>query len=254
MTIVILGAHPDDPESGCGGLAILAAQQGHRVVFVYASSGAPGHTIGTEAEAVVREQEARAACKVCGVEPGFLEFPCGDIPFSQAAVTRVSDLMREYDTDLVLTHWPVDTHPDHQAVGALGTQVVVGNPEVALAFFEVCHGIQSLAFVPNRFVDITKVSGQKKQACECHASQNVPVWWELHETMGRFRHAQACGYTGPQGGHAEAYYLAVSTPQAETLFQSRKWLQPSGSRNVRKSRHGGTALPEFTANPRSHQK
>lgn len=238
MTIVILGAHPDDPESGCGGFAVAAVRRGHRVVFVYASSGVPGQRIGNAAEDAVREEEARAACKICGVEPFFLGFPCKDIPFNQAAVERVSDLMRKLNADLIMTHWPVDTHPDHQAVGALGTQAVVGNPNVALAFYETCQGVQSLAFEPNRFVDITAVIDQKKRACECHASQNVDVWWRMHETMGRFRYAQACGCTEFPAGQAEGYYLAVSTPEAETLLQSRKWLQPSGGkRTVRKTRH-----------------
>ncbi len=237
MNIVILGAHPDDPESGCGGLGILAVQQGHQVLFAYVSSGVPGNMVGSHPEDVVREEEARAACAVCGVDAFFFGCPNSDIPFDQTAVERVSDLLREVDADLVLTHWPVDTHPDHQAVGALGTQAVVGNPGVALAYYEVCAGIQAIAFEPNRVVDITEVASQKKTAVDCHVSQDIPSWWEYHDIMERRRYVQAFGVMSGAICRAEGYCLTVSTPQAEQLFSMRSGLRPSGARTARKSKH-----------------
>ena len=73
MSIVIIGAHPDDPESGCGGLAIKAARHGYRVVFLYLTSGdLYGHVPKGRSISEVREDEARAACAVCGAEPLFL--------------------------------------------------------------------------------------------------------------------------------------------------------------------------------------
>src|SRR5262249_40535119 len=35
---VIFGGHPDDPESGAGGLAVTLAQAGHEVILAYATS------------------------------------------------------------------------------------------------------------------------------------------------------------------------------------------------------------------------
>jgi len=37
LRVVVFGAHPDDPESGCGGLIALLTQAGHEVVVAYAT-------------------------------------------------------------------------------------------------------------------------------------------------------------------------------------------------------------------------
>ncbi|MHB9126245.1 MAG: PIG-L deacetylase family protein [Armatimonadota bacterium] len=242
MNIVILGAHPDDPETGCGGLSTLAAKQGHRVIWAYLSSGIPGAKIGDRPEDEVREEEARAAATVCGAEPHFMRYPCSDIPFNLAPIERISNFIRDVDADLVLTHWPVDTHPDHQAVGGLGTQIVVGNPEVALAYYEVCGGFQTLAFSSNRFIDITDAADQKLKAVNCHGSQQVEAWWHYHDIMERHRYLEGFGEMGKKAGRAEGYHLIVSTPEAEKLFSIRSYLATSGSRTTRKVKHERVSL------------
>jgi N-acetylglucosamine malate deacetylase 1 len=236
MNIVVTGAHIDDPESGCGGLAVRAARAGHRVIFMYFSSGDPDREIADRPEDQIREAEGRAACAVLGTEPYFLRFPARDIPFSQAAVQRTSDVMRELKADLVLAHWPVDTHPDHQAAGILATQTVVGNPGVALAYYEVITGMQTLCFEPNRFVDTGETAPLKRKAIDCFVSQGVDGWWKFHDRMELFRGDQL------QVSRAEAYYLAVATPEAETLFTPRNFWAPSGSRTLRKSKHENVPL------------
>jgi hypothetical protein len=37
MRVVVLGAHPDDPESGCGGLITRLSKSGHDVIVAYAT-------------------------------------------------------------------------------------------------------------------------------------------------------------------------------------------------------------------------
>jgi LmbE family N-acetylglucosaminyl deacetylase len=240
MNIVIMGAHPDDPESGCGGLAIQAVQAGHRVICLYLSSGVIGWRVGGRLVTEIREKEGEAACAMIGAEPHFLRFPDTDIPFNQAAVAKVSDFLRQMDADVVLAHWPVDTHPDHQAVGALATQSVVGNPEVALAYYEVETGGQTLAFTPNRYVDVTAVAVMKKKAVECHVSQEVESWWHYHDLAEKV-HGLQLGVE-----RAEGYYLVVSTPKAESLFSVRNFIAPSGARVQRKTKHENIPLcPKF---------
>ena len=241
MNIVVTGAHPDDPESGCAGLAMQAVQQGHRVIFLYFSSGRPGRTVDGRSEAELREAEASAACRMCGAEPHFLRYPVSDIPFDASAVGRACSFMSDVDADLVLGHWPVDTHPDHQAAGALATQAVVGNPDVALAYYEVCTGIQTLAFQPNRYVDISAVAAVKRKTIECHVSQNVAAWlgWDEERERGHFRHAFGMQ---ENGGRAEAYHIVASTPAVATLFPPRDSLRPSGSRTPRKVKHEDVPL------------
>lgn len=242
MNILVIGAHPDDPESGCGGLAIKAAREGHRVYFLYLSSGIPGYDLFGRPSGVVREEEAAAACSLCGAEPIFFRYNISEIPFDLPAVERLGERAADIGADLVLGHWPVDSQPDHQAAGVLATQIVVGNPGVALAYYEVCAGMQTFAFEPNRFVDITDVADVKLEAVECHASQEIHEWWHLHDACQRFRYAQAFGFRPEGPGHAEGYYLAVPSPEAEALFQMRTQIVPSGSRTQRKTKHERVSL------------
>jgi N-acetylglucosamine malate deacetylase 1 len=237
MNIVVVGAHPDDPEACCGGLAAKAGRDGHRVTFLYGSGGRSKRKIDDRPEDEIRETEAQAACKMLGCQSYFLKFPMSNIPFNRDTLQRLCDFLRTVQADLILAHWPIDSHPDHQAMGVLATQAVVGNPDVALAYYEACTGTQTLAFDPNRFVDITSVAGLKKNAVECHVSQNVPAWWPMHEQMQKFRFMQFNRNSDPKGGQAEGYYLLVSTPQAEQLFSTRTGIQPSGSRAARDVRH-----------------
>ena len=42
LRIVCVGAHPDDPESGCGGTLARYAAAGHRVTVIYLTRGEAG--------------------------------------------------------------------------------------------------------------------------------------------------------------------------------------------------------------------
>jgi len=43
LHFVIIGAHPDDPDGACGGLAKLMRLKGHDVTLVSATDGSAGH-------------------------------------------------------------------------------------------------------------------------------------------------------------------------------------------------------------------
>src|SRR5690349_19374305 len=62
---VIVGGHPDDPESGCGGTMARLADMGHDVVAMYLTRGEAGiRGKAAEAAAEIRSAEAQEACKI----------------------------------------------------------------------------------------------------------------------------------------------------------------------------------------------
>src|SRR5947209_6975024 len=72
LRVVCVGAHPDDPESGCGGTLARYAAAGHRVTVIYLTRGEAGIPGKAHAEAAaVRSAEAEAACKVMGARAVF---------------------------------------------------------------------------------------------------------------------------------------------------------------------------------------
>src|SRR5437016_407107 len=67
VKVVCVGAHPDDPESGCGGTLARYVDAGHRVTVVYLTRGEGGVRGKSQAEAArIRTAEAEAACKILG--------------------------------------------------------------------------------------------------------------------------------------------------------------------------------------------
>ena len=75
LTIVVFGGHPDDPESGAGGLVATLTRQGHEVICAYGTTFRGDRRFFGRPEGEVRREEATAACKVLGANPKF--FPYG---------------------------------------------------------------------------------------------------------------------------------------------------------------------------------
>ena len=200
MKLLIFGAHPDDPESGCGGLAARAVSAGHEVVFLYATAFREGRTFFGRPEKEVRTAEALAACKVIGATGILWDFPHEGIDTSSETTDRLVRELADLGPDVVVAHWPVDTHPDHRSVASLALGAHLGgNPSFAFYYFEVMTGLQSLHFHPTHYVDISDVAEAKHQALLCHKSQDGEDVWQDHELMHRFR-GRECG-----ANRAEAY-------------------------------------------------
>jgi LmbE family N-acetylglucosaminyl deacetylase len=61
LTVVVFGGHPDDPESGAGGLIATLTRQGHKVFLAYGTAFRGGRHFFDRPEADVRREEATAA-------------------------------------------------------------------------------------------------------------------------------------------------------------------------------------------------
>src|SRR5215471_13772728 len=64
LKVVVFGGHPDDPESGAGGLVALLTRQGHEVILAYGTTLRGDRRFFDRPEGEVRREEATAACQV----------------------------------------------------------------------------------------------------------------------------------------------------------------------------------------------
>jgi len=118
IRVLVLGAHPDDPEYHSGGLAAAHCERGNLVKLVSVTNGAAGHhQRAPQALAALRREEARAAGEVLGVDYVTWDFPDGALEPSLEVRHKIIAEIRSFRPDLVLTHRPNDYHPDHRAVG-----------------------------------------------------------------------------------------------------------------------------------------
>jgi LmbE family N-acetylglucosaminyl deacetylase len=176
MKIVCVGGHPDDPESGCGGTLIKLVAAGSEVTIIYLTSGEAGIEGKSHAEAAaIRTKEAIAACKILNAKPVFAGQIDGSGVVNNEWVVKMQTLIMNEKPDIVFTHWPLDSHKDHQCASLLAMQTWVRSGKAfELYFFEVCVGDQTMSFKPTDYVDITSTKEQKKNAVFCHTSQNPP--------------------------------------------------------------------------------
>lgn len=188
--IVCVGGHPDDPESGCGGTLAKLAAAGHKVTIIYLTTGEAGIEGKSHDEAAaIRKQEAVNACEILHANPIFAGQTDGDTIVNNEWIKRIQVLIEREKADLVFTHWPIDSHKDHQAASLLTIQTWMRTQEkFALYFFEVCAGEQTMGFHPTGYIDITETQEQKRKAVYCHISQDPQGIYNCgHAAMEEFR-------------------------------------------------------------------
>ena len=73
---LVVGAHPDDADIRCGGLAIRLCRKGHQVMFLSMTDGGSGHQTMSREELIKRRaKEAAAAGEIYGVTYKILSAP-----------------------------------------------------------------------------------------------------------------------------------------------------------------------------------
>jgi LmbE family N-acetylglucosaminyl deacetylase len=194
LNILCIGAHPGDPEFGCGGTMAKYSDAGHSVTFLYLTRGEAGDPTKSYAtSAALRTKEAETACKLLKVKPMFAGQIDANTVLSKEKNDEMSGLIMSENPDLVFTHWPLDAHPDHQVSGLLAlTAWVRSNRTYELYFYEVNTGSETMAFSPTDYVDITSVRDKKKAAMFAHKTQfPQDVYDNYFRTMEEFRGLEA---------------------------------------------------------------
>ncbi|MGE5609252.1 MAG: PIG-L deacetylase family protein [Bacillota bacterium] len=120
LRIMVIGAHPDDCEFRCGGVAALWAGQGHRVCFLSVTNGQSGHhEMGTAPLVKRRAAEAAASAAIIGIESRILPIADGYLEPKLEYRMMLIRAIREFRADLVITNRPNDYHPDHRYTSQL---------------------------------------------------------------------------------------------------------------------------------------
>ena len=165
LKVLAIGAHPDDPETCCGGTMCLLTEAGHDVVCVYLTRGEAGIAGKSHSEAAaIRVVESENACKVTGARHIFMSQVDGNTEVNLERYKEMRELIDRENPDIVMTHWPLDGHRDHA----------------------IC-GILVMDSWRTHWVNIEAVLERKHEACNCHVSQGMDDIYHWHKTMEHFR-------------------------------------------------------------------
>lgn len=180
LDILVLAAHPDDAELGCGGTIIKHIKAGHRVGVVDLTRG----ELGTRGTAQTRDQEAAASAIILGLsirenlnlQDGFFQ----NNRENQLVVVRA---IRKYQPTIVLANAIVDRHPDHGRASDLAfdscflsglakVETKDGDkPQLAWRPKSVFHYIQSRFIEPDFVIDVSDSWEKKLEAIRAYKTQ-----------------------------------------------------------------------------------
>ena len=219
--VLVVSAHPDDPEFSAGGSIAKLAIDGAEVTYVIVTDGSQGGENPKQKDselAAIREKEQRAAARVLGVKKvEFLGYKDGHLTHDLKLRRDIVRMIRKYKPDVVITHLPgrlIDapmggSHPDHIAVGEATFAAVYPDSRNPRAFRSLLkEGYPAFVvkelWVPywtsgDFFVDISKTLDLKLQSLKKHKSQVAKpgAEWDYEKWM-RKRHrdvGKKAGYT-----------------------------------------------------------
>ena len=182
LSVLALGAHPDDLEIAAGGTLLSLAERhpGLRVRYVLLS-GKPD-----------RQEEARAAARAftpgADLEVELHDLPDGRFPAVWGQVKEVLEgVARAFWPDVILAPSAGDAHQDHRTVGELVPTAF--RDQVCLAY-EVPKWDGDMSR-PNTYFPLTDEIARRKAELldKCYRSQQARDWWgeETFLALARLR-------------------------------------------------------------------
>nr|WP_298299659.1 PIG-L family deacetylase [Hydrotalea sp.] len=84
------------------------------------------------------EKEAISDCNILNAKPIFAEQTDGAAIVSNEPLKQVQNHIDNEQPDIIFTHWPINTHKDHQDASLLTIQTCVANPSKFNCIFLKC--------------------------------------------------------------------------------------------------------------------
>lgn len=180
LDILVLAAHPDDAELGCGGTIAKFVSEGYKVGIVDLTQG----ELGTRGTPEIRKTEAEESAKILNLAvrenlylaDGFFR----NVKEDQLTIVKA---VRKYQPGIVLANAVYDRHPDHgraseliydacfvAGLARLETKLD-GKSQPAWRPRNVYHFIQSLSIPPHFIIDISNHWDTKLKAIKAYKSQ-----------------------------------------------------------------------------------
>jgi LmbE family N-acetylglucosaminyl deacetylase len=188
--VLVVTAHPDDPEFGAAGTVARMVKDGSRVVYVIVTDGGKGssdRTMTPERLVRIRQEEQRHAARTLGVEDVvFLGYEDGELEDTRELRRDITREIRRWRPDLIIAQNPHRTynlpasHRDHRVTAGAVLDCVYPFARDHMAFPELLpefepHAVRQVYLMqwenPGHVVDISETMDLKLKALACHVSQ-----------------------------------------------------------------------------------
>jgi LmbE family N-acetylglucosaminyl deacetylase len=197
LSVLAIGAHPDDVEIGAGGLLLQLAASALQARYVLLT--------GT----VERQAEARAAARAflpgADLTVDLFQLPEGRLPAAWAQVKEIlEEVARSCSPDVILAPSAGDAHQDHRTIGEILPTVF--RDQLYLAY-EIPKWDGDLGR-PSLYVPLSEQDVRHKVELlhKCYPSQHGRDWWDDEVFLGLARlRGMEC-----RARYAEAFSCAKS--------------------------------------------
>ena len=181
-------AHPDDAEFLCAGTLRLLVERQWELRCLTLSGGDMGAPAGhRDAVRATRMEEARRAAETIGGSYRWAGLDDLSIYYCPEQLEKVTDALREFAPDVVITHSPECYMIDHEETAKLvrmacfgaGIPLFPGKAEAtrngvpALYYADAFEGKDKFgrAVEASFWIDVTSAFGVRQRALACHTSQ-----------------------------------------------------------------------------------
>jgi len=160
LKILVIGAHPDDLEYGCGGTIAKLKKQGFEISLLIMTRGQIGGNSKT------RKKEQESVAKLLDAKLFWGNFTDTRVPITKEVVNKIESIIKIVNPGLIFVHHPEDTHQDHRntSQATITATRYIRN----VLFYEVPTTVN---FQPTVFVDIGNSIQSKIRILEAHKSQ-----------------------------------------------------------------------------------
>lgn len=192
--VLVVLAHPDDPEYFCGATVAKWVSLGHQITYCLLTNGDKGtkdRSITSDELTRERQIEQRAAAKILGVQNiRFLGYEDGYLVPDLNLRRDITRVIRQEKPDIVITCDPTTlffddrriNHPDHRAAGQATLDAIFPAARDHLFFIELLkeenlepHTVREVwisgSLQPNIVLDVTGYWGKKIDALHEHKTQ-----------------------------------------------------------------------------------
>ena len=164
---LILTAHPDDLEIGCGGLVAKVVANGGSVTNLILVKPSAEHNPSRNEQIVKNELEKSK--KVLQFKTIIYDTPLHDNGRPDLQITNNLVSFAEScigDHDILITHWKEDYHQDHKVCYDVAKSVARKGFEQFWCMDQTPYNLHYKHFSPNLYVDITEYIKPKGDARE----------------------------------------------------------------------------------------
>ncbi|HUV37907.1 MAG TPA: PIG-L family deacetylase [Patescibacteria group bacterium] len=171
MNVLVVGAHHDDIELGCGGTVARLTAEGHAAYGVVLTNSETHYDLKnihrSKEQAIV---EARKAAGVIGLELTDLDYPQADngtLQYDVNLMRALEDFITKNKVRLVFSHWQYDMNTDHEAAAKITT--VAARHVHSILMYRSNWYQPDRAFNGIFYIDISKTIDRKVKSLECYS-------------------------------------------------------------------------------------